>query len=196
MQKLALAAVLFAMLAGAAVLTAADEDAPAASDPPGLPQMPEPTKEHAWLHQAVGEWDTEGEASMGPDGPKITCKGRETVRAVGKFWTVTENKMTVMEMPMTGIMTLGYDPEKKKYVGTWVDSMTSHLWHYTGTVDAAGKRLTLEAEGPSMAAPGKLAKYRETIEFTDKDHKVFTSSIQDDDGTWVQFMTMKGTRRK
>ena len=28
---------------------------------------------------------------------------------------------------MTAIQTIGYDPEKKKYVGTWVDSTTTYL---------------------------------------------------------------------
>ena len=195
LKQLALAGVLAAMFTGAAVLTAQDAQPAAASDVPGLPQMPEPTKEHAWLHQAVGEWDTEGEANMGPGQPAIKCTGTETVRALGKFWTITENTTTMMEMPMTGVMTLGYDPEKKKYIGTWVDSMTSHLWHYEGTVDAAGKVLTLEAEGPNPAAPGTTAKFRERIEFKSKDHKVFTSSMESD-GQWVTFVTMNAKRKK
>jgi uncharacterized protein DUF1579 len=46
-------------------------------------------------------------------------------------------------------MTLGYDPEKKQYVGTWVGSMMSYLWVYDGSLDAEEKVLTLNAEGPS-----------------------------------------------
>ena len=194
-KQFALAGVLAAMFIGAAVLTAQDAQPAAAQDAPGIPGLPEPTKEHAWLHQAVGEWETDGEANMGPGQPAIKCTGTETVRGLGKFWTVTESKMSIMEMPMAGVMTLGYDPEKKKYVGTWVDSMTSHLWQYQGTVDAAGKVLTLEAEGPNPAAPGTMAKFRETIEFKSKDHKVFTSSMESD-GQWVTFVTMNAKRKK
>ena len=197
MKKLALAGVLVSTLAAAAVLTAAQQDAPSAPpDAPGFPQLPMPSDEHAWLQQGVGEWDVEGEAFMGPDQPPMKCKGTESVRAIGPFWTVSENKMKMMEQPMTGLLTLGYDPAKKKYVGTWVDSMTHHLWTYEGTVDKAGKALTLEAEGPSPVAPGTTTKFKEVLEFKSKDHKVFTSSMQMPDGNWVKIVTINSTRKK
>ena len=56
--------------------------------------------------------------------------------------------------PATTLMTLGYDPEKKRFVGTWIGSMMTHLWIYDGALDAAGKVLTLDAEGPSFAGDG------------------------------------------
>ena len=34
-------------------------------------------------------------------------------------------------------MTLGYDPEQKSFVGTWIDSETAYLWTFTGQLDAA-----------------------------------------------------------
>jgi hypothetical protein len=96
---------------------------------------------------------------------------------------------------MSGIMTIGYDPQTKKYVGTWVCSADGHLWKYEGTLDATGKVLTLNTEGPDMSAPGKTAKMKDVIEIKDKDHRVLTSSMQTQDGKWVQFMTMN-VRRK
>jgi hypothetical protein len=193
MKKFALSCVAVTMLAGAAaVLTAQDAKPDSAPLPPGLAA---PAAEHAWLKQSVGEWETEGEVMVGP-GATMKCKGTETVRAVGEFWTIAESKTTVMEMPMHGVFTLGYDPQTKKYVGTWVDSMTDYMWHYTGTVDATGKKLTLDTEGPNPAAPGTKAKFKEVLEITDKDHRVFTSSMQGDDGKWLTFVTIKSTRKK
>lgn len=46
--------------------------------------------------------------------------------------------------PMCGIQTIGYDATKKKYVGTWVDSMMNYLWLYEGNVDETGNKLTHE----------------------------------------------------
>ena len=58
------------------------------------------------------------------------------------------------------IMTLGYDPQKKRYVGTWIGSMMTHLWVYDGALDAAGKVLTLDAEGPAWPATGRWRSTR------------------------------------
>ena len=72
-------------------------------------------------------------------------------------------------------MTLGYDPAKKAFVGTFIGSMMTHLWVYDGELDAAGKVLTLDAEGPSFAATDKMAKYKDAIEIKSDDHRVLTS---------------------
>jgi hypothetical protein len=158
-----------------------------------VPEMPKPVKEHEWLKAFVGEWETSGEASMA--GQTFKSKGGESVKAIGGFWIQSELKCETAGMPMTGIMTLGYDAAKKKYTGTWVDSMTSHLWIYEGTVDAAGKVLTLEAMGPSMIDPKKMCKFKDVTEFKSDKHKVLTSWMQGDDGQWTKFMTMESKRK-
>lgn len=160
-----------------------------------MPQMPAPVPEHAWLQQFVGTWESESEISMGAGQAPITAKGTEIARMVGGFWLVSEGRGEMMGQPFSNILTLGYNPEKKKYVGTWVDSMTSILWVYEGTVDASGKILTLETEGPCPMAPGKLSKFREVTEFKSKDHRVFTSSIQGEDGKWTTIVTVNSRRK-
>jgi hypothetical protein len=82
------------------------------------------------------------------------------------------------------VLTLGYDPQKQRYVGTWVGSMMTHLWRYDGALDVAGRVLTLNAQGPHMAAEGKMAQYKDVIEFTSDDHRVLTSHMLDEDGQW------------
>ena len=96
----------------------------------------------------------------------------------------------------TMMMTLGYDPQKKRYVGTWIGSMMTHLWVYDGSLDAAEKVLALDAEGPSMAGDGTMAQYRDVIELKSDDHRVLKSHIRGDDGTWQPFMTAHYRRRK
>jgi hypothetical protein len=160
------------------------------------PEMPKPVKEHQWLQQFAGEWDAVSEMYMEPGKPPLKAKGTESVRKIGGFWTMSENKSTVMEMPMTGILTLGYDPEKKKFIGTWVDSMTSHMWTYEGKLDSTGKVLTLETEGPCPMSSSGMAKFKEVIDFKSKDHKVFSSSVQGDDGKWQTMLKIDYRRKK
>jgi hypothetical protein len=160
------------------------------------PMMPAPQKEHQWLKQLAGEWETEAEMVMEPGKPPLKCTGTETVRTLGGFWLVGEMKSNVMGIPVTGVMTVGYDNAKKKYVGTWVCSMEGHLWKYEGEVDSAGKVLTLNTEGPDMTKPGKMCKMKDVLEVKGPDHVVLTSHMLTEDGKWVQFMTMTKKRKK
>jgi Protein of unknown function (DUF1579) len=157
----------------------------------------EPQKEHRWLHKLVGEWTSESEATMEPGKPPERCTGTESVRSLGGLWILAEGQG---EMPGGGaatmVMTLGYDPQKTRYVGTWIGSMMTHLWVYDGALDAAERVLTLEAEGPSMAGDGKMAKYRDVIELKSDDHRVLTSHVLGDDGQWHGFMTAHYRRKK
>ena len=119
----------------------------------------EPQKEHKWLEQLVGDWTTEMEGSGGPDQPPMKHTGTETVRSLG-VWVQCEGVMPG-DVAMKTVMTLGYDPAKKKFVGTFIGSMMTNLWVYEGELDATGKVLTLDAEGPSFADPTKTAKYKD-----------------------------------
>ena len=157
----------------------------------------QPQKEHQWLHQLVGNWTMEAEAIAGPDQPPFKSTGIESVRPFGGLWVLCEGRG---EMPGGGVansmMTLGYDPQKERYVGTWIGSMMTHLWVYDGEMDAARKVLTLSAEGPNFAAEGEMAKYRDVIEIVGSDHRTLTSHQLGDDGKWHQFMTAHYLRTK
>jgi hypothetical protein len=179
-------------LAGFVVLALAGT---AASEPPDLSKLPKPQKEHEWLQQLVGDWETDVEMYLEPGKPPLKGKGTEKAQSLGGFWIVEEFSCTFMGTPMKGIITLGYDPEKKKYVGTAVDSMTSHMWKYEGVVDSTGKVLTLETSGPCPREPGKTFKFKETIEFKSKDERVFTSMMQEADGKWTTAVIMNARRK-
>jgi uncharacterized protein DUF1579 len=157
----------------------------------------QPQKEHEWLQQLVGEWTSEAEAPMEPGKPPQTFTGTETVRSLGGLWIVAEGQG---EMPgggaMTTVMTLGYDPQRKRYLGTFIGSMMTHLWVYDGALDAGARVLTLDTEGPSMAGDGRIAKYQDAIELKSRDHRVLTSRMLGEDGTWHPVMTAHYRRRK
>jgi len=78
----------------------------------------------------------------------------------------------------------------------WIDSSTSYLWHYEGSLDAAGKVLTLEATGPAPGDATRKAHYRDSIEFQGPDRRIWTSTMQADDGSWTTLATTESTRKK
>lgn len=157
----------------------------------------QPQKEHQWLQKLVGEWTYETEAMMGPDQPPVKSTGTETVRSLGGLWFLAEGQG---EMPCGGaattLMTLGYDPQKQRYVGTWIGSMMTHLWIYDGELDASETALTLNSDGPAMTGEEKLGKYKDVIEFKSNDHRVLTSHMLKDDGQWQHFMTAHYRRKQ
>jgi len=157
----------------------------------------EPQAEHQWLQQLVGAWTMEGQYSMGPDQPPMKSSGEETVRTLGGLWTVAEGRGPMPDGgSMTSVITLGYDPQKKKFVGTFVASVMTYLWVYEGTLDGARKVLTLEVDGPSMAGDGTMTKYHDIIEFHSPDHRTLSSQTRGADGSWHKFMEMHYHRKK
>lgn len=157
-------------------------------------KMPEPVQQHQWLERFVGEWECEGECYMDPAKPeKIT--GSEKTYRLGKFWVVTKGKGTMGDKEMEHVLTLGYDPRKAKFVGTWVDSMTDSLWVYEGTVSADGNTLTLTSEG-YCPIQKKVINVKEIIEFKSEDERVFTSMVKGEDGNWTKAISVTSKRKK
>ena len=157
----------------------------------------EPEKEHEWLKKLVGEWTYEVEATMGPEKPTEKFTGSESGRSIGGFWVQCEGRGRMCDAGDAGdaagtaitVLTLGYDSQTKRFVGTWIGSMMSHLWVYDGFLDTSERVLTLNSEGPNFAAEGKLGKFKDVMEFKSDDYRVLTSHMLRDDETWQQFMT-------
>jgi hypothetical protein len=168
---------------------------PPTQSTPACKEMPGPVKEHELLQKFVGEWESEGEAFMVPGQPPAKIQGIESSRLIGGFWFVAQIKSTIPDFPYEQILTVGYDPGKRKYIGTIIDSMTSHIWQFEGAFDVTGNILTWETEGP-VPNPQTPSKFREVIELKSPDHKVFTSSILGPDGSWNTMMTIHLRRKK
>jgi hypothetical protein len=150
-----------------------------------------PDDNHRWLHRLVGEWKYEMDSPE--PGKKITA--RERVRKLGDLWVVGESEMPMPDgSPGQAIITLGYDPKKRKFVGTWVGTMMPNLWVYEGELDPAGRVLTLDCEGPRFDEKGTpsaadTSRYRDAIELHDDGRRTLTATVLGDDGVWKTFMT-------
>jgi hypothetical protein len=159
------------------------------------PPVAAPEAEHRWLQKLVGEWEYESEA-QGPDGAPHHEHGTETVRSFGDLWITAE-----MEGGMAGgdghhsVLTLGYDPQKARFVGTFISTSMALLWVYDGSLDAAKKILTLDCEGPSMSGDGSTAKYQDVLELVSDDERIFRSQTQEASGKWTEFMRMTYRRK-
>lgn len=156
-----------------------------------------PQAEHEWLQQLLGKWTMLGECDMGPDQPASKTTGSETVRSLGEYFVVGEGRG---EMPGGGmadmLMTIGYDLNRQKFVGSWAGSMMSGMFFYEGQLDADRKVLTLDTEGPSFTGDGSMARYQDVITIISPDERTLHSQTLQPDGSWRRFMTATYRRLK
>jgi hypothetical protein len=147
--------------------------------------------QHQWLMKLIGEWTYESDCPSEDGSAPKKMTGREAVRSLGGIWLLAEASGQMPDgAPMSSLMTLGYDVDRGHFVGTWIGSMMTELWHYRkGWLDDAGKVLTLEADGPTFDGSGKRATYRDIIEIVDSDRRVLSGNVLGEDGQWTRFMT-------
>ncbi|HKY02786.1 MAG TPA: DUF1579 domain-containing protein [Burkholderiales bacterium] len=161
-----------------------------------MPPPPQPQEQHCWLQQLVGEWTYVVDAPTAPGAEPHKHEGVERVRAIGEIWIQGESTADIPGVGRATMqLTLGYDTQKKRFVGTWFGSMMNYLWIYDGELDSSGTVLTLNAEGPSMAGEGKMAKYQDIITIVSPNERILGSQQLQPDGTWKRFMTATYKRK-
>ena len=155
-------------------------------------QLPQPGPEHELLKKEVGTWDATVEMMMGAAPP---TKGVETnTLGPGGLWVINDFKSEIAGAPFQGHGVTGYDPAKKKYVGTWVDSMSTAVSILESTYDAASKSMVgaIDAPGPD----GRMMKMKTVTQHTDDDTRVFTMYGTGPDGKEAPTMRITYKRRK
>jgi len=162
-----------------------------------LPPLMVPTPEHMEMAREVGVW--EGEAKLWPaaDAEPVISKGKETVKLLGQMWLVGQYEGDMMGMPFHGQSQLTYDPMKKKYVGTWIDSLAPVMMTMTGDYDAQTNTLTMMMEGID-AMTGKPGKWKSVTRYESEDAKTFEMymPVEGQDGKWWKMMEIKYQRQK
>ena len=170
------------------------QDKPAAGAPAGMPPLPKPGPEHAIFKESEGVWDAKVESWMAPGAPPMTSTGTETNKVgCGGLCLITDFKGSFMNMPFSGHGTETYDMGKKKYVGSWVDSMSAGLSVSESTYDAATRTMTGTMEGPDMT--GATQKMKSVVEHKDG-QRIFTMYMTGPDGKEMQAMRITYTKRK
>jgi uncharacterized protein DUF1579 len=154
----------------------------------GMPPAPKPGPEHAILKQDEGTWDATVEMFIAPGAPAMTSKGVETnLMGCGGLCLITDFKGEMGPgQPFHGHGTSAWDPAKKKYVGTWTDSMSVGIAVGESTYDAATKTMTGTMEASD--ASGQHSKMKSVVEYKDANTRVFTMYMTGPDGKEVPGM--------
>lgn len=152
-------------------------------------QPPIPAPEHKLLQTLLGSWTCEM-VCKGPDGadaPPVT--GRAVARAIGPVWIVMEMSGGEANDQWSSLLTLGFDPDKGRFVGTFIASMMTWLWVYDGQLDAGTNTIQLDTQGPRFdGQPGQQA-YVDHYQIVDRDTWILRSFTRTTDGLSAPFMT-------
>ena len=172
---------------------AAAQEKPQAA-PQAMPPAPKPGPEHAVLKDDEGVWDATVEFFMAPGAPPMVSNGVETnTIGCGGLCLITDFKGEAMGQPFHGHGTAGFDPMKKKYVSTWIDSMSPSIALGESTYDPAKKALTGWVEGADMT--GTVVKSKAVTEWPAAGTRIFSMYMTGPDGKEVLGMRITYKRR-
>jgi len=151
---------------------------------------------HAHLKPLVGSWKCATKWWQDPKESAQESTGTmERKMIMGDRFLQEEYKGTMMDMPFTGMGFCGYDNLKKKYVSTWMDSMSTMIMTMTGTCDGAGKSFTFTGEH-ECPITGKMQKMRTVLRIESPDKHVMEMYGPDPDGKEFRNFEMICTRVK
>ena len=158
------------------------------------PPMPKPGAEHELFKMDAGTWDAVVEFIPGPGASPIVSKGVEVnTLGCGGLCVITDFKGEAMGMPFHGHGITVWDAAKKKYTGSWTDSMSTGLAIAEYAYDAAAKKIEGSMDAPDMS--GKVNRARMVVEYKGET-RIQTSYAPGADGKEVQNMRITYTRRK
>lgn len=152
-------------------------------------EFQKPGPEHEKLKQFEGTWDAV--MDMGGQKSKATAKYKAIL---GGMWVESNFEGELGGMKFEGRGLDGYNQQKKKYVGIWVDSLGSAPLHFEGDYDPKTKLMVMGGE--SVGPDGNPQKFRSTTELKDKDHFTFKMYMILPDGKEQLAFTIEYTRRK
>lgn len=153
------------------------------------------TEHHKILAEEAGTWSAEMKIFIpGLDEP-ITGEGSENNRLLGNgLWVISDFKASISGQPFEGHGTFGYDSAKGKYVGTWIDSMTTSVAIMEGTYDEATKTFTYLTEMPGP--DGAMVRTKMTSVTREDGSRLFTSFTADGEGDeWTKSMEILYTKK-
>lgn len=144
------------------------------------PAAVSPGDEHKLLQRNLGE--RTGMMKMwpaGPDSEPMMIPVKETNTSLHNgLWV-----RSVFECgPYIGSGVLGYDPQKKKYVGNWINNTTAEMSVMKGTYDKAKHELTMTFRGKNNM--GKMTDMKSVSRSEPGKPEQFIMMEKTDAGKW------------
>jgi hypothetical protein len=157
--------------------------------------MAQPTPQHELLKKDVGTWDATMRMWFTPNAEPLVSNGIENNKLLdGGLWLISHYEGKIADTRFVGCGTVGFDPVKQKYVGTWIDNVTSSLSVMEGDYDQATNTLTMISRRRDPHT-GQSQTTKSTLQYVDNDTRIFEFLVPDADGKYWKMLEIKYVRR-
>ncbi|MFI5143593.1 MAG: DUF1579 domain-containing protein [Thermoanaerobaculales bacterium] len=190
------------LLVAGALVVGADDKAAAKKMTPEQQAMMEawmkaatPGENHKLLEPMVGTFNAKVTMwGMPGQPPDVSSGTSENSWVLGGRFVQQVFDGQEMGQPFHGIGYTGYDNYKKKYTGTWMDSMGTMTLLMTGTADADGKVFKFEGTMDDVVS-GKASTIRTVTRVIDRNQHVFEMYGPDPSGKESKVLEIVYTRK-
>ena len=153
-----------------------------------------PGDAHKKLEPMVGTFDAKVKMWMDPSKPPEESAGTsENTWVLGNRFVQMKYEGTAMGQPFSGMGFEGYDNVTKKYMGTWMDTLSTGMMLSTGTMTGNVMKETSTMSDPTT---GKATKATTKVTVADNDHHTMEMWAAGPDGKTYKMMEIVYTRKK
>ncbi|MBI5191522.1 MAG: DUF1579 domain-containing protein [Nitrospirae bacterium] len=154
-----------------------------------------PGKQHKVLARLEGSWITKTVANVEPGKPPMESTGTcEQKMILDGHYLQQEYKGDMMGETFSGINVIGFDNHTKRYVSTWIDSMSTAIYYFRGSGSADGRTITQESSYDDPVRGPML--WRSVTRIVDDDTMKYEMFTTLKGGKETKEMEMTVTRKK
>ena len=154
-----------------------------------------PGQQHHLLVSLAGSWTTNNKEWMDPQKQPVESTGSvEATMILGGRFLQQVIDGTMHGKPHTGIWTIGYDNLLKRYVSTWIDSMSTQIFHMDGTASADGRTITFTGQHAEVG--GGHMSHRAVWKIADSNNQEFIMYGAHHGAAEIKMMEVIYTRKK
>jgi hypothetical protein len=155
-----------------------------------------PGPEHQLLEPLVGSWQAKVKMWFDPnEAPDVSDGSLVRKSILGGRFIQEDYEGKMHDRPFQGIGTIGFDRAKKKFVVSWIDSVSTAIHISQGTYDEPTKTWTFKHED-TCPITGKPVKMRDTLRIVSADEQKMEMFRQLGDDKEVKMMEIALTRKK
>jgi hypothetical protein len=147
----------------------------------------------AVLRRDVGVWDCDVKFYPDPNGQPVTSKAVESNHMIGEVWVVGDFRGEMAGTTFHGSSQMGYDPKKRKYTGSWIDSASPYPTQMEGSYDASTRALTILGLGRDPT--GAEMRMKLVITYRDDDTRSMTMFVGGGSEEWLRVMEVDYRRK-